>query len=78
MRTYLRGKKWAADPAKLRDFSSGTMVPELAQHYAQQLSEMPKRLGEYLNGTHLPRISIKYQRGISFNTARRWMKREGF
>ena len=80
IRTYLRGNKWAADPAKLREFTSGSMVADLARRYAQQLSheEMPNRLAEYLNETLFPRIGVKHQRSISLNTARRWMKREGF
>ena len=80
MRTYLRGNKWASDPAKLRDFASRTMIPDLAEKYARQLTheEMPQRLAEYANETLLPRIGVKAKRGISVNTARRWMKREGF
>ena len=73
MRTYLRSNKWATDPAKLRDFASGTMILETAKKYANQLTRegMPKRLSEYINDTLLSRIGVKTKGGISIKTARR-------
>ncbi|KAJ7607101.1 hypothetical protein DFH06DRAFT_1275273 [Mycena polygramma] len=35
--TYVRSNKWAMDPKKLADFSSGKLIPEVAKKYAEGL-----------------------------------------
>ena len=39
---------------------------------------MPHKLTEYINKTLFPRIGVKTKGGIHINSARHWMKREGF
>ncbi|KAJ7939496.1 hypothetical protein B0H13DRAFT_1587124 [Mycena leptocephala] len=74
LRTYLRSNKWAMDPAKLKEFSAGKLVPAFAEKYLNQIvrDEMPRGLKKYMEVHLFPRI------GISLTTARCWLHKEGF
>jgi hypothetical protein len=80
MRTYLRSNKWSMTPVLLAQYSAGTMAPETAKKYAQEIAnrEMPNGLSKYVTEEIFPRFGTKVQGGIKPCTARRWMLREGF
>ncbi|KAJ7091696.1 hypothetical protein C8R43DRAFT_908229 [Mycena crocata] len=75
LRTYLRSNKWAVDPARLKDFSAGKLIPAAADKYLNQLvrEEMPRGLKKYMEIELFPRLQLKVgKKGISLTTARRW------
>ena len=80
LRTYVQSNKWAVDPAKLVDFTKGTLLPDLAKKYAEDVlnNEMPKGLKRYMELELFPQIHMKVGRGISLHSARRWLHKEGF
>ncbi|KIK43232.1 hypothetical protein CY34DRAFT_106542, partial [Suillus luteus UH-Slu-Lm8-n1] len=79
-RTYLRSNKWAVNPEKLAQFTSGKLIHSAASKYLQHVveEEMPKGLKKYLELELFPHIHMKVARGVSLSTARRWMRSEGF
>ncbi|KAJ7127915.1 hypothetical protein C8R44DRAFT_911203 [Mycena epipterygia] len=80
LHTYVRSNKWAMDPKKLAEFSSGKLIPEAAKKYAQDVirDEMPRGLKKYMEAELLPRLQLQVRKGISLSTARRWLHKEGF
>jgi hypothetical protein len=80
LRTYVRSNKWAVDPSKLVDFTKGTLLPDVAKKFAENAlnNEMPKGLKKYMELELFPRVHMKVGRGISLNSARRWLRKEGF
>ncbi|KAH6889531.1 hypothetical protein BKA70DRAFT_1234948 [Coprinopsis sp. MPI-PUGE-AT-0042] len=76
----LRSHKWALDPAKLAQFTQNKMIPEAAKKYTQNMAhnEMPAGLKKYLEAELFPRIHLKTTKGISLDTARSWLRKEGF
>jgi hypothetical protein len=80
LRSYVRSNKWAVDPVKLANFTAQTMIPTVAKAYGAHLAkdEIPKGLKQYLELELFPRTHMKAKRGVSINTARRWLHREGF
>ncbi|KAJ7289852.1 hypothetical protein C8J57DRAFT_1494266 [Mycena rebaudengoi] len=80
LRSYVRSEKWAMDPAKLVEFSQKKMVPAAADNYLRHITdqEMPTGLKKYMELVLFPRISFKVGRGVSLQTARHLLKREGF
>lgn len=81
-RTYLRSNnlKWAVNPEKLAQFTSGKLIHSAASKYLQHVvdEEMPKGLKKYLELELFPRIHMKVAHGVSLSTARCWMCSEGF
>jgi hypothetical protein len=80
LRAYIRSHKWAINPAKLKEFSQGKLIPSAADKYLQQIThdEMPQGLKKYMEIALFPRIQLKVKKGISLSTARRWLQSEGF
>ena len=80
LRAYVRSNKWAMNPAKLKEFSQGRLVPSAADKYLRQIvrDEMPQGLKKYMEIELFPRIQLKVKKGISLSTARRWLRSEGF
>ncbi|KAG0704004.1 hypothetical protein DFH29DRAFT_802522 [Suillus ampliporus] len=70
-RTYLRSNKWAVNPEKLAQFTSGKLIHSAASKYLQHMvdEEMPKGLKKYLELELFPRIHMKVARGVSLSTA---------
>ncbi|KAJ6489378.1 hypothetical protein DFH09DRAFT_948186 [Mycena vulgaris] len=81
LRTYLRSNKWAIDPSKLKDFTTGKLIPTAAEQYLNHVvrEEMPRGLKKYMEIELFPRLQLKAgKKGISLTTARRWLHKEGF
>lgn len=80
LRSFVRSNKWAMDPAKLVEFSQQRMVPEAAKKYLEKIvtDEMPRGLKRYMELELFPRIQLKVGKGVSLQTARRFLYREGF
>jgi transposase len=80
LRSYLRSNKWAINPARVVEFSSQTMIPEAAKKYLREVTEheMPAGLKKYIELELFPRIQHKVKKGISLETARRFLHAEGF
>ncbi len=80
LRAYIRSNKWAMNPAKLKEFSQGKLIPSAADQYLRHIvhEEMPQGLKKYLEIELFPRIQLKVKKGISLSTARRWLQSEGF
>ncbi|KIK82327.1 hypothetical protein PAXRUDRAFT_35590 [Paxillus rubicundulus Ve08.2h10] len=70
-RAYLRSHKWAMDPEKLSQFTSGGLIESAVSKYVQHLvhDEMPKGLKQYLEMELFPHIHMKVARGVSLSTA---------
>ncbi|KAG1726480.1 hypothetical protein EDB19DRAFT_1897638 [Suillus lakei] len=70
-RTYLRSNKWAVNPEKLAQFTSGKLIHSAASKYLQHMvdEEMPKGLKKYLELELFPCIHMKVARGVSLSTA---------
>ncbi|KAM6496657.1 hypothetical protein JOM56_007130 [Amanita muscaria] len=80
LRSFVRSNKWALSPEKLAAFSEEKMVGEAAKKYLQHIvdEEMPRGLKRYLDLELMPRIQMKVGKGVSLETARRWLHHEGF
>ena len=80
LRSYVRSNKWAMDPAKLVEFSEQKMIPAAAKQYVEKIvnDEMPRGLKQYMEVELFPRIQLKVGKGVSLQTARRFLCREGF
>ncbi|KAK0431882.1 uncharacterized protein EV420DRAFT_1285416 [Desarmillaria tabescens] len=80
MRAFLRSNKWTMNPQKLADFTQNKLLPDEAKKYAKEVldKEMPTGLKNYLEIELFPRVHQKVNRGISLQTARRWLRAEGF
>jgi hypothetical protein len=80
LRTYVRSNKWAVDPSKLMEFTKGTLLPDAAKTFAENVlnNEMLKGLKKYMELELFPRVHMKVGRGISLNSARCWLRKEGF
>lgn len=80
LRTYVRSNKWAVDPEKLVEFTKGTLLPDMAKKFAENVlnNEMPKGLKRYMELELFPRIHMKVGQGISLHSARRWLQKAGF
>jgi len=78
--SYLRSNKWAMNPAKLAEFSQKTIIPTAADKYLRHIveEEMPHGLKRYLEVELFPRIQEKVVKGITIETARQFLHREGF
>jgi hypothetical protein len=68
------------DPSKLADFAAGKLLPDIAEKYGHGVvrEEMPRGLKKYMEAELLLRLQLKIKKGISLNTARRWLLKEGF
>jgi len=68
------------DPAKLAEFSQQKMVPEAAKKYLEKIvtDEMLRGLKQYMEVELFPRIHLKVGKGVSLQTACRFLHREGF
>ena len=80
LRAYVRSNKWAINPEKLVQFSQNKLIPAEADKYLKHIidEEMPLGLKRYMELEIFPRIHLKVGHGISLNTARRWLRQEGF
>jgi hypothetical protein len=80
LRSYVRSNKWAMDPAKLVEFSEQKMIPAAAKQYVEKIvdDEMPRGLKRYMEVELFPRIQLKVGKGVSLQTACRFLRREGF
>lgn len=80
LRAFVRSNKWSMNPEKLAEFSKNNLITREAEKYVRQVieSEMPRGLKQYMDLELFPRIHLKVGRGISLQTARRWLHREGF
>ena len=80
LRAYVRSNKWAMNPEKLTQFSQNKLIPSAADEYLHQITheEMPQGLKQYMELELFPRIHVKVGHGVSLNTARRWLRCEGF
>ncbi|KAK7046362.1 hypothetical protein R3P38DRAFT_3346079, partial [Favolaschia claudopus] len=77
---YLRTNKWSMKPDKLVEYSKAKLVTDEMKKFVQnEVNEaMPRGLKKYLELELFPRIGYKVARGISVNTARRWLHEQGF
>ena len=68
------------DPSKLVEFTKGTLLPDVAKRFAENVlnNEMPKGLKKYMELKLFPWVHMKVGHGISLNSARRWLQKEGF
>jgi hypothetical protein len=80
LRLFVRSNKWAINPAKLVEFSQKTMIPAAADKYLQKIvnDEMPRGLKKYIEVELFPRIKQKVGKGVSLETARQFLCKEGF
>jgi hypothetical protein len=68
------------NPQKLSDFTKNKLLPDEAKKYLHNIveTEMPTGLKRYLELELFPCIQMKVSMGISLQTARRWLHKEGF
>jgi hypothetical protein len=68
------------NPAKLKEFSQGKLVPSVTDKYLHQIvhDEMPQGLKKYTELEIFPCIQLRVKKGVSLSTARRWLQSEGF
>ncbi|KDQ32259.1 hypothetical protein PLEOSDRAFT_1034296, partial [Pleurotus ostreatus PC15] len=68
------------DPKKLADFSANKLAPDVAAKYLREIvhKEMPAGLKRYMEVELFPHIHLKVAKGISYSTAHRWLRKEGF
>jgi hypothetical protein len=80
LHAYVRSHKWAMNPAKLKEFSEGKLVPTTADKYLRQIvcDEMPQGLKKYMEIELFPCIQLKVKKGVSLSTAHQWLWSEGF
>lgn len=80
LRSFVCSNKWAMDPAKLVEFSQQKMVPDAAKKYLEKIvsDEMPRGLKWYMEVELFPQIQLKVGKGVSLQTAHRFLYREGF
>ncbi len=81
LRSYLRSNKWATDPVKVAEYSKLEMIPAAAEKFIRHIvdEEMPRGLMKYMQVELFPRIHMKASgKGISIETARRFLYKEGF
>ena len=80
LRSFVRSNKWSMDPGKLANFSQHKMIPATAEKYLRHVvdEEMPKGLKRYIELELFPRIQQKVTKGVSLETARRFLRKEGF
>ncbi|KAH8922852.1 hypothetical protein BT69DRAFT_1334347 [Atractiella rhizophila] len=80
LRAWVQQEKENMDPAKLAAYSQNVLNPsQLEKSMREELhNEMPIRLKGYLEETFFPNAGWKPKRGISLQTARKWLWREGF
>lgn len=81
LRSFVRSNKWAIDPKKLSDFTAQKLAPDVAKKYLKDIvrKEIPCGMKKYLEVELFPRIHLKANgKGISLQTARRWLHQEGF
>ena len=80
LRSYLRTNKWSMNPQKLADFTKNKLLPDESKKYLHHVvsREMPAGLKKYMELKLFPRIQMKVVRGISLQTARCWLHKEGF
>ncbi|KJA16237.1 hypothetical protein HYPSUDRAFT_193377 [Hypholoma sublateritium FD-334 SS-4] len=78
LRSYLRSNKWAMNPAKLAEFNQKTMIPAAAEKYLRHIvdEEMPRGLKHYLEVELFPRIREKVSKGVTIETARKFLHQE--
>ena len=78
--SYLRSNKWSMNPAKLMEFSQKKMVPAAAEKYLHHLvdDEMPRALQRYVEAELFPCIQQKVSKGVTIETARQFLHKEGF
>lgn len=76
----MQSNKWSMDPAKLVEFTKGTLLPDMAKKFAENAlnNEMPKGLKRYMELELFPQIHMKVGQGISINSAHHWLQKEGF
>jgi hypothetical protein len=62
------------------EFTKGTLLPDTAKTFAENVlnNEMPKGLKKYMKLELFPRVHMKVGQGISLNSARCWLRKEGF
>jgi hypothetical protein len=65
--------KWSITPILLAQYSAGTMAPETAKRYVQEIAnqEMLNGLSKYVTEEIFPRFGTKVQGGIKPCTTRR-------
>ncbi|KAG1789801.1 uncharacterized protein HD556DRAFT_1433541 [Suillus plorans] len=75
LRAYIRSNKWAMNSEKLAQFSQNKLIPSAANEYLHQITreEMPLGLKQYMELELFLCIHVKVGRGVSLNTARRWL-----
>lgn len=81
LRSYLRSNKWSIDPAKLAEFVKAKSIPTAAEKYIRQVvdEEMPRGLKKYMEMELFPRVQYrKVGKGITLETARQFLHKEGF
>lgn len=80
LRSFVRSNKWAMNPSKLVEFSQKTMIPAAAKEYLRHIvdKEMPRGLKKYMEVELLPRIQHSVKKGVSIETARQFLQKEGF
>jgi hypothetical protein len=80
LHSFVRSNKWAMDPAKLAEFSEKRMIPAAAEKYLRHIvdEEMPCGLKKYLELELFPRIQYKVKKGVTIETARQFLHKEGF
>jgi hypothetical protein len=68
------------DPKKLAEFTKNKMIPAAANKYLRHIvdDEMPKGLKQYMEVELFPRIQLKVGKGVTLETARQFLHREGF
>jgi hypothetical protein len=80
LRSYLWTNKWSMNPQKLTDFTKNKLLPDESKRYLHHVvsREMPAGLKKYMELKLFPHIQMKVTRGISLQTAHRWLHKEGF
>ncbi|KAH9071006.1 hypothetical protein EDB83DRAFT_2221343, partial [Lactarius deliciosus] len=77
--SYIQTNKWSMNPWKLSDLTKNKLIPDEAKKYLCNVVEieMPTSLKNYLELELLPCIQMKVSKGVSLQTARRWLHKEG-
>lgn len=81
LRSFLRSNKWSIDPEKLAEFVKAKSIPTAAEKYVRHLvdEEMPRGLKNYMELELFPRVQYhKVGKGITLETARQFLHKEGF
>lgn len=81
LRSYLKSNKWSINPTKLAEFVKEKSIPTAAEKYIHKVvdEEMPQGLKKYMEMELFLRVQYrKVGKGITLETARQFLHKEGF